>query len=641
MPLRNMVLLVLLAVGLVPLAVTTAAYLPGIQDALQESARERAEALSLAARQDLQHRLEEGRKSVQLLSILPLYPELIGAGKLSGIHVLPESTAVARYNVVVERWFQDARDIIGLSVLDTQGMEKLRFEHSPEGVFNPRGKLRSRAGQPCYERAISGKPDIVYASLVRGSEDSICLEDEAQSFVHLSKQLVSPDGTPIGVLVLSMKTGSLLVDHPESTWIHGDGAYLKRPFEQTAPHAGAGDAYQDFPGLKPLLKHAATQVVYRSANGESLVWSRLQLDPRYDETLWIGQPVDQSPLEKLLARIRSIAIGVTIITVLIVLASARWLAQRVDSTRTRIVEAVHSITRGQRLVDIHWGGPSEVRALAQELGLLADLHADSEEARRRAEANLHAEQARVRQLNQSLEIKVDARTRDLEQLNQELQAFSYTVSHDLRAPLRSINGFSEILIEDHAERFDAETIDYLQRIRRSGKSMAELIEDLLSLSMVMRGTMRSEHVDLSAAAERILARLRESDPGRSVTTQVQPGLFAQGDSHLLDIALDNLLTNAWKYTAQNANAHIEFGCNEQHGRQVFFVRDNGAGFDMRDHDRLFEPFQRLHEGAEYEGTGIGLATVQRIIRRHNGALHAEGRIGEGATFYFTLGETAS
>jgi len=153
--------------------------------------------------------------------------------------------------------------------------------------------------------------------------------------------------------------------------------------------------------------------------------------------------------------------------------------------------------------------------------------------------------------------------------------------------------------------------------------------------------MRSKHVDLSAAAERILARLRESDPGRSVTTQVQPGLFAQGDSHLLDIALDNLLTNAWKYTAQNVNAHIEFGCNEQHGRQVYFVRDNGAGFDMRDHDRLFEPFQRLHEGAEYEGTGIGLATVQRIIRRHNGTLHAEGRIGEGATFYFTLGEIVS
>ena len=636
MSLRNIVLLVLLAVGIVPLAVTTVAYLPGIQRGMQQAAQERAEAMSGDVLHDIRNRLEEGRKTVEILSILPVYPELIGVGKLGGIHILPQSAAAARYTMVMERWFQDAQNIVGLSILDTEGMERLRFERTPEGQFNPRAELRSRAGRPCYERAIKGDPDKVYVSLVHARETHVCLDREAQSFVHLSKQVLSPDGTLIGVLVLSMKAGSLLADHPESTWINHDGSYLKRPFAQTRPNASGEDAYLDFPGLEPLLNNGLEQVVYQTRDGETLVWSPLSLDLEYDEILWVSHPVDDAPLQTLLSHIRTIAIGVSLFTALILLASARWLAQRVDSIRNRIVTAVRSITRDQRIVAADWGGPSEVRSLGNELNLLADLHADNQDARRRAETELHAEQARVERLNESLEAKVGERTRELEQLNQELEAFSYTVSHDLRAPLRSINGFSEILIEDYAEGLDAEALDCLRRIRKAAKSMAELIEDLLSLSKVARTSVHSERVDLSATAEQILALLHETEPERNVTTQVQPGLFAQGDSQLLRIALDNLLGNAWKYTSQKASAHIEFGCDERHGKQIYFVRDNGAGFDMSYSDRLFEPFQRLHESGEYEGTGIGLATVQRIIQRHNGTLYAESKVGEGATFYFTL-----
>jgi PAS domain S-box-containing protein len=223
-----------------------------------------------------------------------------------------------------------------------------------------------------------------------------------------------------------------------------------------------------------------------------------------------------------------------------------------------------------------------------------------------------------------------------EAANKELEAFSYSVSHDLRAPLRSIDGFSLALLEDYADTLDGAGRGYLARIRAAAQRMAVLIDDLLNLSRVTRSEMRREPLDLGAIAEEILTELKKMQPEREVETAVMPGLVAEGDTRLLRLVLENLLGNAWKFTGKQPRARIEFGMRQQNGRPEYFVRDNGAGFDMAYADKLFGAFQRLHAATEFPGTGVGLATVQRIIHRHGGRVRAEGIEGRGATFCFTL-----
>lgn len=243
----------------------------------------------------------------------------------------------------------------------------------------------------------------------------------------------------------------------------------------------------------------------------------------------------------------------------------------------------------------------------------------------------------VQQLNLGLEQRVAERTQALTLLNQELEAFSYSVSHDLRAPLRAIRGFSKALLEEYAERLDDAGMDYLQRINKAGQHMSELIDDLLNLSQVTRASLHYGTVALSELASQILAERAGQDTGRAVVTQVASDIVVQGDARLLHILLDNLLGNAWKFTAGHARAMIEFGVMRQHNETVYFVRDDGAGFDMLHAHKLFALFQRLHMSTEFEGTGIGLVTAQRIVRRHGGRIWAEGAVEQGACFYFTLG----
>ena len=226
---------------------------------------------------------------------------------------------------------------------------------------------------------------------------------------------------------------------------------------------------------------------------------------------------------------------------------------------------------------------------------------------------------------------------ELESTNAELDAFAYSVSHDLRAPLRSIDGFSQILLEDYGDKLDDVGKDSLGRVRAATQRMGGLIDDLLKLSRVSRSEMRHETVDLSGLATAVVRELKARDRERDVATTIMPRLVVQGDQRLLRVALENLLGNAWKYTGKRADAQIELAALNQNGERVFYVRDNGAGFDMRYADKLFGAFQRLHGEAEFEGTGIGLATVHRIIRRHGGRIWAEGKVNEGATFYFTVG----
>ena len=258
------------------------------------------------------------------------------------------------------------------------------------------------------------------------------------------------------------------------------------------------------------------------------------------------------------------------------------------------------------------------------------------------------EKKKVEEVNLELRNEIEERARAEEALrhakavaeaaSKELEAFSYSVAHDLRAPLRSIDGFSQALLEDCADRLDADGQRYLTHVRESAQQMGELIDDLLSLSRVTRAELRRERVDVTALVRSVLERLRESQPDRQVDLVVQDGLVAQADPRLLDVALTNLLGNAWKFTSKRTSARIEFAAKADEYPPVYRVRDNGAGFDARYADKLFGVFQRLHAAHEFEGTGIGLATVRRIVTRHGGQVWAEGQVDQGATFYFTLEE---
>jgi PAS domain S-box-containing protein len=228
------------------------------------------------------------------------------------------------------------------------------------------------------------------------------------------------------------------------------------------------------------------------------------------------------------------------------------------------------------------------------------------------------------------------RSAELEAANRELEAFSYSVSHDLRSPLRAIDGFSQALLEDHAAQLDKDGKDYFQRIRAATLRMGELIDDLLALSRVTRAEIHRERIDLSSLAEEVAADLRNSQPERDVEFRIVPGLRAEGDSRLIRVALQNLIGNSWKFTSKRPHGQIEFGLIRSNGQRAYFVRDNGAGFNQAYADRLFGAFQRLHGMNEFPGTGIGLATVQRIVHRHGGKVWAEGVVDQGATIYFTL-----
>jgi len=320
--------------------------------------------------------------------------------------------------------------------------------------------------------------------------------------------------------------------------------------------------------------------------------------------------------------------------------------QRTDRGRVRSIAVImltgcetrEDMTRGLEAgADDFVGKSSDMAVLKARIRALLRRKFFSEENRRIGEQLLRKEleitQARAAQ--QLAETRA-ALAGELERKNKELETFSYSISHDLRAPLRSIAGFSTALLEDYAEKLDDQGRDYLGRVGAAAQRMGELIDDLLQLSRVGRAELQRRRVDVSALARRVASELQSTAPDRATRILIPEGVSADADPRLLQVMLENLLGNAWKFTAKSAEPAIEFGVDERDGVPVYYVRDNGAGFDMTYAEKLFAPFQRLHSAAEFPGTGIGLATVYRIVDRHGGRVWAEGAVGNGAAFFWTL-----
>lgn len=306
--------------------------------------------------------------------------------------------------------------------------------------------------------------------------------------------------------------------------------------------------------------------------------------------------------------------------ILLLVYGTAWVLQRwISIPIFDLIDKVKKIAGGDfsiRVAVPNYGG--EITSLGQNLNLMADS---------------------LEKLNFRFEQLVRERTAQLEQANKELEAFSYSVSHDLRAPLRGIDGWAHAILEDCGDRLGEQGHDFLNRVLSEAQHMEQLIDGLLLLSRVTRSQLQFEQVDLTATAEKIAVRLRDANPDRKLEISVQPALIAHGDAVLLEAVLVNLMENACKFTKQCDVAKIEFTRTEVEGEDVFSVRDNGVGFSMEYADKLFGTFQRLHSASEYPGTGIGLATVARIIHRHGGRVWGESRPGTGAVFSFTLGRT--
>jgi signal transduction histidine kinase len=445
-------------------------------------------------------------------------------------------------------------------------------------------------------------------------------------------------GEIAGVLGMSvdlerMQAPATVVSLPENSTIaivDQDGTVIARSL---ASEHWVGKSARGTEIVDHVLSHPEGNVISRGLDGVERIHGFTIL-PRVGWHVCVGIPTEfafaASRANALRAGLVASAV-IGFVVVLVILVGAL-----INQPVLALSRAATTAAEGKLVTQVPVSGPKEIARVAQEFNqMIAARHEKELEIKKlnaELEKRVHERTAELEKTNSEL----TTRSKELEAANKELEAFCYSVSHDLRAPVRTIGGFTKVLIEGYANQLDQSGKDYLDRTGRAVERMIELIDDLLELSRISRSKLVCTEVDLSALAAAVTSELKASAPQRPITINLQPGLVAHGDAGLLRVLMENLLSNSWKFTRKHDAPRIEFGKEHSRGTTVFYVRDNGAGFDMKYANKLFGAFERLHSPGEYEGHGIGLATVQRIVHRHGGHAWGEGRPGQGAIFYFTL-----
>jgi signal transduction histidine kinase len=485
------------------------------------------------------------------------------------------------------------------------------------------------------------------------------------------------DGELAGALGMSVdlerfRAPASLVSLPpnsEIAIVDQDGTVIARSIN---PRGWVGRDGRAAPIVDFVLAHAEGSATTRGLEGEERIYGFTTI-PRVGWHVLVGIPTRFTFAAARANALRAGLFGAVLLG--LVIGLVLLLGSRINRPMRALFRAATAVAEGKLETTAPTTGPKEIASVAEAFNRMlairrqkeAEVETLNRELEQRVrERTIELETANAELYHEVLERKqaertLADRTIELEVANQELEAFSYSVSHDLRAPLRGIEGYAGALEEDHGPKLDEQARTYIERIRLGVRRMSQLIEGLLNLSRVSRSELNRSAVNLSELAGEIAAESKEAAPARNVELNIHPGLTAWGDRHLLRVALGNLMGNAWKFTGKQSDARIEFGTAIVQppegsvppppgtlpsggsagsagapGENAFFIRDNGAGFDMAYVNKLFQVFQRLHAPSDYEGTGIGLATVQRIIRRHGGRIWCEGEIGKGATFYFTL-----
>jgi len=382
-----------------------------------------------------------------------------------------------------------------------------------------------------------------------------------------------------------------------------------------------------------VLSHHQGNVTMRGLDGVERIHGFTVL-PKVGWHVCVGIPTEFAFAASRANAIRASLVATAVIGFMVVLVIL--VGALINEPIFALSRAAITAAEGKLDTAVPVSGPMEIARVAEEFNRMVAVRREKEleinKLNTDLEKRVHERTAELEKANAALM----TRSKELEAANKELEAFCYSVSHDLRAPVRTIGGFTKILIEGYSHQLDQSGKGYLERTGRAVERMTELIDDLLELSRISRSKLVCTEVDLTALAASVSSELKASAPERPITFNLQPGLVAHGDEGLLRVLIENLLGNSWKFTRKHGAPRIEFGKEQSRGSAVFYVRDNGAGFDMKYANKLFGAFERLHSPGEYEGHGIGLATVQRIVHRHGGHAWGEGRPGEGAVFYFTL-----
>ena len=587
--------------------------------------------------------IEQLSRDVQFINHLPATPGLLQS---SLNHDVGQQTGLTstiwkqNFQTIAIAFMKANPDYFQIRLIGVanNGLELARVEFKDgKGVATPDDELQAKSSRDYFQAAVQLKPGEIYLSDINFNQENGRIELPYRRTMRAATPIFSASGKLSGIVIINMDMGPLLdrmrerlPDVIQVYLTNTAGDFLVHPDPDRRFGFERGQRYrwqQQFPDLAlPATLTTTFNPVQLLATPSGLVHvsnQQVHFDPLHPERFFLlFDTLPDTVIANEAAQLLGMSAAIIGASLLVVVVLVVWLVRRMFAPLGQLIAVTHNIAEGNY----------EISMPDYKIGDLGRLVS----AFRHMHTQIQLREATILQLNASLEQRVQQRTSELTIANQELESFSYAVSHDLRAPLRAMSGFSQALMEDHGNQLQGDAKKYLNQIVLAAHKMVELIDGLLLLSRCTRGALRTDEIDISDMAQRLLADLATQSPLRSVSLHIEPGIKVCGDARMIESVMSNLLANAWKYTSNTPAPCIQVTEKQEQGEQFICVIDNGAGFDMSHAKRLFQPFQRLHRQEEFPGIGIGLATVQRIVHRQGGQIKAQAELGNGAQFCFSL-----